>query len=80
MLVPREGRLNLGPDCGDALRRALALLGVAIVLPLAACGGGGGDGFTCTGETCKASFDGAGEQDLSSELGAEQVSLRVVGR
>ena len=51
------------------LRRGLALLGALVVLPLAACGSGG-DGFGCTGKTCKASFDGPGEQDLSSELGA----------
>jgi hypothetical protein len=47
-------------------RRGLVLL---MVLPLTACGGGG-DGFGCTGETCKASFDGPGKQDLSSELGS----------
>jgi hypothetical protein len=52
------------------LRRGLALLGTLALLSFAACGGGGGDGFACTGETCKASFDGPGEQDLSSELGA----------
>ena len=49
------------------LRRGLALLG-ALVLLSTGCGGGG-DGFGCTGETCKAEFDGPGEQDLSSELG-----------
>jgi hypothetical protein len=51
------------------LRRGLALVGVLVVLPLAACGGGG-NAFGCTGETCKAVFDGPGEQDLSSALGS----------
>jgi hypothetical protein len=52
------------------LRRCLALLCALAVLPVAACGGGGGDGFGCTGHTCKASFQGPGKQDLSSELGS----------
>ena len=60
----------------SCIRRGLALL---VVMPLTACGGGG-DGFGCTGETCKASFDGPGRQDLSSDLDDEQVTMRVVGR
>jgi hypothetical protein len=52
------------------LRRCLALLCALAVLPVAACGGGGGGGFGCTGHTCKASFQGFGKQDLSSELGS----------
>jgi hypothetical protein len=59
------------------LRRRLALLGALAVLPLAACGGGGGDGFGCTGDTCKASFQGPGEQDLSSDLG-DGANIEVV--
>jgi hypothetical protein len=51
-------------------RRCLALLCMLAALPVAACGGGGGDGFGCTGHTCKASFQGPGKQDLSSELGS----------
>ena len=52
------------------LRRPLGLLCTFALLPLAACGDGGGDGFGCTGHTCKASFQGPGKQDLSSELGS----------
>jgi hypothetical protein len=52
------------------LRPCLGLLFALAVLPVAACGGGGGDGFGCTGHTCKASFQGPGKQDLSSELGS----------
>jgi hypothetical protein len=53
------------------LRRShgLALLCTLAVLPLAACGGGVG-GFGCNGRTCTASFEGPGEQDLSSALGS----------
>lgn len=53
------------------LRRGhrVALLCTLAVLPLAACGGGGGDGFGCSGRSCTASFQGPGEQDLSSKLG-----------
>lgn len=52
-------------------RSSLALLCIVAVMPLAACGGDDidGDGFGCTGHTCKATFDGPGKQDLSSELG-----------
>jgi hypothetical protein len=52
------------------LRRPLSVLCAFGLLPVAACGGGGGDGFGCTGHTCKASFQGPGKQDLSSELGS----------
>lgn len=50
-------------------RSSLALLCIVVVALLAACGGDG-DGFGCTGHTCKATFDGPGKQDLSSELGS----------
>jgi len=53
------------------VRRLLTLLPVVVVIPLAGCGSDpGGDGFGCTGRTCTVSFQGPGEQDLSSELGA----------
>jgi len=62
------------------LRGALSLLCALAVLTLVACGGGGGDGFGCTGSTCTASFQGPGEQDLSEELGAgATVELLTVG-
>jgi hypothetical protein len=51
------------------LRRVACLLSALGALSLSACGGGG-DGFGCTGHTCKASFQGPGEQDLSSNLGS----------
>ena len=51
-------------------RRGLAALLCAAPFGLAACGEDvGGDGFACTGATCRASFQGTGEQDLSSRLG-----------
>ena len=73
------------------LRRCLGLLCVLAILPVAACGGGGADGFGCTGHTCKASFQGPGKQDLSSELGsgatvevvtvdAGSVTARIAGK
>ncbi len=59
-------------------RRAVALLGCMSSLSIAACGAGG-DGFACTGSTCKASFQGTGEQDLSSLLGeGATVEIRSV--
>ncbi len=69
--------------------RLLTLLSLVVVLPLAGCGSGSeASGFGCTGRTCKANFQGPGEQDLSSELGAgatvavetESVTARVAGR
>jgi translation initiation factor IF-1 len=63
------------------LRRShrVALLFTLAVLPLAACGGGGGDGFGCQGRSCTASFQGPGEQDLSSKLGeGATVSVETV--
>lgn len=48
----------------------LALLCVIATVAVLGCGGGGGDGFGCQGRSCTASFQGPGEQDLSSELGA----------
>ena len=49
--------------------RGCSLAFLLAVLSLVGCGGGGGDGFGCTGRTCTATFQGAGEQDLSSSLG-----------
>lgn len=60
-----------------ALRQPLALLGVLAALLVAGCGGGGGDGFGCQGRSCTASFQGPGEQDLSSKLGSGAM-VRVV--
>jgi hypothetical protein len=68
-----------------------ALLCTLAVLPLAACGGGGGDGFACQGRSCTASFQGPGEQDLSSKLGegatvsvetidGKSVTARIAGK
>jgi hypothetical protein len=57
------------------LRQPLAVLGVLAALAVAGCGGGGGDG--CQGRSCTASFQGPGEQDLSSELGSG-ATVRVV--
>jgi len=48
---------------------AAALLTTLLAVALSGCGGAGGDGFSCQGRSCTASFQGAGEQDLSSELG-----------
>ncbi len=74
------------------VRWLLALLPLVVALALAGCGtAAGGDGFGCTGRTCKASFRGPGEQDLSSELGrgatvavetvdGDSVTARVAGR
>lgn len=36
---------------------------------VAACGGVGGSGYGCQGNTCTATFQGTGSQDLSSQLG-----------
>jgi len=58
-------------------RHPLALLCVLVALALTACGGGGGDGFGCQGRSCTASFQGPGEQDLSSKLGSG-ATVRVV--
>lgn len=46
-------------------------------LALGACEGAGGDGFGCQGRMCTASFQGPGEQDLSSKLG-EGATVEVV--
>lgn len=46
-------------------------------LPLAGCGGAGGNGYGCTGHTCTASFQGPGEQDMSPNLG-KGATVRVV--
>jgi hypothetical protein len=72
------------------IRRWLTLVPTLIVVSLAGCGGGG-NGFGCQGRTCTASFQGPGEQDLSSELGPgatvevetvddDSVTARVGGR
>src|SRR4051812_2501143 len=47
----------------------LMLASALAALALSACGGPGGSGYGCTGNTCTATFDGTGTQDLSSELG-----------
>jgi hypothetical protein len=60
-----------------SVRHPLALLGVLVVCALTACGGAGGDGFGCQGRSCTASFQGPGEQDLSSKLGSG-ATVRVV--
>lgn len=74
------------------VRRLLTLLPLMVGLPLAGCGSGSEEsGFGCTGRTCKASFQGPGEQDLSSKLGSgatvavetvdgDSVTARVAGR
>lgn len=36
---------------------------------VAACGSVGGSGYGCQGNTCTATFQGTGSQDLSSQLG-----------
>jgi hypothetical protein len=51
------------------LHNVLALLSTLAVLFIAACGGGG-SAYGCTVRTCTASFEGPGEQDLSSALGS----------
>ena len=51
------------------MRTTVALLCALALLALGACGGGDGDGYGCTGSTCRATFEGPGEQDLSSDLG-----------
>lgn len=38
------------------------------VTALGACGPGG-SGYGCTGQTCKATFDGSGSLDMSDQLG-----------
>ncbi len=71
-------------------RHRLQLFACVAALSLASCDDGG-DGFGCTGATCRATFQGTGEQDLSSRLGkgatVEVVSVadaaaivRVAGR
>jgi hypothetical protein len=48
------------------------ILAVALAATaLAGCGGPGGSGYGCQGNSCTATFDGTGSQDLSSELGGD---------
>jgi hypothetical protein len=50
--------------------RSVALLLCCLTAcALSACDSAGGDGYGCQGRTCTASFQGPGEQDLSSKLG-----------
>lgn len=58
-------------------RRSLAVLCCAAALAIAGCDSAGGDGYGCQGRTCTASFQGPGEQDLSSKLG-EGATVQVV--
>jgi hypothetical protein len=49
--------------------RTLAVLCCVAAFSVAGCDSAGGDGYGCQGRTCTASFQGPGEQDLSSKLG-----------
>jgi hypothetical protein len=71
--------------------RSLAVLCCAVAVSIAGCGGAGGDGYGCNGHTCTASFQGPGEQDLSSNLGkgatvqvvtadGSSATVRIAGR
>jgi hypothetical protein len=57
----------------------LSLAAVVVAFVIAGCGGAGGSGYGCTGDTCTATFDGTGSQDLSSELGDDaEIDVRDI--
>lgn len=62
------------------MRPARTIAGVAgAIVALAGCGGSADSGYGCTGDTCTASFDGPGSQDLSHELGSgSRVEIKSV--
>ena len=48
------------------------ILAAALAAAVLAGGGGpGGSGYGCQGNSCTATFDGTGSQDLGSELGGD---------